>query len=159
MLKIPWGISDTEWQNSHSFVHSSYLLPDDSAGRIARELWWTSQEFSPAGIITTMALHAHISPWGWTIGPLVAAVLRHKSHHIGIIIRSINAYKIMSRTRSNTEPLKVRPPTMDLLLAFVSFIETTYSHISILAREISSFLQLVIDDLASKSPGLYSIPC
>jgi hypothetical protein len=39
--------------NPHSF-HSSYLLPHDSAGRIARELWWTSQ-VSPAGII--------ISPW------------------------------------------------------------------------------------------------
>jgi hypothetical protein len=36
---------------------------DVSAGNIARELWWTSQEFSPAGIIIiiiTMALHAHI---------------------------------------------------------------------------------------------------
>jgi hypothetical protein len=25
MLKIPWGISDTDRQNSHSFEHSSYL--------------------------------------------------------------------------------------------------------------------------------------
>jgi hypothetical protein len=51
-------------QNSHSFAHSSYLLPDVSAGRIARGLWWTSQEFSPAGIIIiiTMAVHVHISP-------------------------------------------------------------------------------------------------
>jgi hypothetical protein len=31
---------------------------------IARELWWMSQGFSPAGItiIITMAVHAHISP-------------------------------------------------------------------------------------------------
>jgi hypothetical protein len=29
----------------------------------ARELWWTSQEFSPAGIIIiAMVLHPHISP-------------------------------------------------------------------------------------------------
>jgi hypothetical protein len=49
-------------QNSLSFLHSPYPLPDVSAGRIARELWWTSQEFSPAGIIITMAVHDHISP-------------------------------------------------------------------------------------------------
>jgi hypothetical protein len=36
------------------------LAPDVSAGRTARDLWWTSQEFSPAGIIPTMALHADI---------------------------------------------------------------------------------------------------
>jgi hypothetical protein len=35
-----------------SFTHSFYLLPDDSSGRIAREFWWTSQEFSPAGFIS-----------------------------------------------------------------------------------------------------------
>jgi hypothetical protein len=45
----------------YSFVHSSYLLSDVSAGRTARELWWMSQEFSPGGIIT-MALHHHVSP-------------------------------------------------------------------------------------------------
>jgi hypothetical protein len=49
-------------KNCHS-VHSSYTLPDVSAGRIARELWWMSQEFSPGDIIIiAMALHAHISP-------------------------------------------------------------------------------------------------
>jgi hypothetical protein len=37
------------------FVHSSCLLPDDSDGRIARELWWMSQEFSSVDII--------IPPW------------------------------------------------------------------------------------------------
>jgi hypothetical protein len=32
-----------------------------TAGWIARELWWTSQEFSLAGIIIfTMAVHAHL---------------------------------------------------------------------------------------------------
>jgi hypothetical protein len=50
-------------QNSHSLVHPSYSLPDFSAGRIIRELWWTSQEFSPVGIIIiTKVLRAHISP-------------------------------------------------------------------------------------------------
>jgi hypothetical protein len=63
MLKIPGGIQILNRQNSHSFIHSSYLLSDDSAGRIARELQWTSQEFSLADIIT-MALHTHISPDG-----------------------------------------------------------------------------------------------
>jgi hypothetical protein len=37
-----------------------------SAGRTDKELWWKSQELSPAGIITTttaaMALNVHISP-------------------------------------------------------------------------------------------------
>jgi hypothetical protein len=32
-----------------------------TAGRTAREFWWTSQEVSLAGIIITMALHAYIS--------------------------------------------------------------------------------------------------
>jgi hypothetical protein len=40
------------------------LASDDSASRIVIELWWTSQEFYPAGIITTMARHTHISPGG-----------------------------------------------------------------------------------------------
>jgi hypothetical protein len=40
------------------------LATDVSAGRTAGELWCTSQELSPAGIIITMALHAHISPGG-----------------------------------------------------------------------------------------------
>jgi hypothetical protein len=37
------------------YVHSSCLLPDDSAGRIAKELWWIKQEFSHVNII--------IPPW------------------------------------------------------------------------------------------------
>jgi hypothetical protein len=76
-----WRISGTDMKNSHLFVHSSYSLPDVSAGRIARELWWTSKEFFPAVIlIITMAFHAHVSPGGCTIGPLVTAVLRRNSH-------------------------------------------------------------------------------
>jgi hypothetical protein len=31
--------------NSYSFCYSTDLLPDDSDGRIIRELWWTRQEF------------------------------------------------------------------------------------------------------------------
>jgi hypothetical protein len=33
------------------FAPSSYMLPDDSAGGIARERWWTNQEFSYDNII------------------------------------------------------------------------------------------------------------
>jgi hypothetical protein len=33
------------------FACFSCLLPDDSAGRIARELWWTIQEFFSVDII------------------------------------------------------------------------------------------------------------
>jgi hypothetical protein len=43
-------------------THSSYLLPD-VAGEIVREIWWTSQEFSSAGISPWFS-HAHISPGG-----------------------------------------------------------------------------------------------
>jgi hypothetical protein len=43
-------------QIHHPFARPSCMLPDDSAGRIARELWWTNQ-FSPLDF-----LHAHIVP-------------------------------------------------------------------------------------------------
>jgi hypothetical protein len=36
-----------------SFANSSFLLKDDSAGRISRELWWTNQEFCSVDIIQT----------------------------------------------------------------------------------------------------------
>jgi hypothetical protein len=38
------------------------LAPDVSAGRNTRELWWMSQELSPASVVIAMALHVHISP-------------------------------------------------------------------------------------------------
>jgi hypothetical protein len=37
------------------FARSSWFLPDDSACRFTRELWWTNQEFSFVDII--------IPPW------------------------------------------------------------------------------------------------
>jgi hypothetical protein len=81
------------WQAKFSLLRPFLLLaPDVSAVRTARELWWTSQKLSPASIIT-MALHVHISPGGWTVLPLVAAVLRHSSHPI-IINRSIVWYAL-----------------------------------------------------------------
>jgi hypothetical protein len=50
-IPIPLSIPPTDSQNI-------------SASTIARELWWTSQEFSPADIIIiiTMALYAYVSP-------------------------------------------------------------------------------------------------
>jgi hypothetical protein len=59
-VKDPLSIKNADIQNSHSF----YSLTDVSAGRIARELWWTSKAFSPAGIIITTVLHAHMSAGG-----------------------------------------------------------------------------------------------
>jgi hypothetical protein len=41
---------------NHSFPQS-YSLPDVSAGRIARELWRTSQEFPPADIPVTRGMN------------------------------------------------------------------------------------------------------
>jgi hypothetical protein len=46
-------------QNSDSFIHYSNSHPHVFAGMIAREIWWTNQEVSPAGIIINMALYAH----------------------------------------------------------------------------------------------------
>jgi hypothetical protein len=66
------------WQAKFSFLRPFLLLsPDICGSRTVRELWWTSQELSPLGIIITMAPYAYISPGGWTVCPLVAAVLRH----------------------------------------------------------------------------------
>jgi hypothetical protein len=36
-----------------AFTTSPALLQDGSAGRIARDLWWTNYEFSPVDIIST----------------------------------------------------------------------------------------------------------
>jgi hypothetical protein len=47
-------------QNSDSFVHSSSSLPDISARRTVRQLWWASQEFY---IIVTTPLDAHMFPF------------------------------------------------------------------------------------------------
>jgi hypothetical protein len=40
------------------------LLLDESASRIARELWWTNQELSPCRYRSVMVLHAYISSGG-----------------------------------------------------------------------------------------------
>jgi hypothetical protein len=48
------------------------LLLVESGVRIARELWWTNQEFP----LPVSFHHAHISTGGWKIGPLAAAVQR-----------------------------------------------------------------------------------
>jgi hypothetical protein len=49
------------WEAKFSLLRPFTLLATDvSAGRTARELWWTSQELYPAGIITT-ALHAQVT--------------------------------------------------------------------------------------------------
>jgi hypothetical protein len=60
------------------FNNSSHFLPDDSAVRITRELWWTSQEFSSVAIIIiiTTILHSYTPPGRWTVGPFVTAVQR-----------------------------------------------------------------------------------
>jgi hypothetical protein len=87
------------------FIHSSYLLPDDSAGRIAREPWWTSQEFSSASIINSPCFsQAHMSPGGQTTGPLVAAVQRHNLTPIDTINGSIKVDAHIHRHEKNYNP-------------------------------------------------------
>jgi hypothetical protein len=55
------------------------LLVDDSAGRVAREIWWTKEEFSPVDIIppwfSMLIYHLGVSK-----KPVGAAVLR-RSHN------------------------------------------------------------------------------
>jgi hypothetical protein len=81
-FKDPWRYFRYWWAKFSILRSFLLLVPDVSVARTARELWWTSQGLSPAGIIIiTMALHVHISSGGWTIGLLVAAVLR-QSHPI-----------------------------------------------------------------------------
>jgi hypothetical protein len=81
------------WYATFSLLRPFLLLARVvAAGRTARELCQTGQELFPAGIIITMALHAHISPGGWTIGPLVAAGLRHSHSFINNI--SVTGFKL-----------------------------------------------------------------
>jgi hypothetical protein len=66
MLKIPWGISDTGRQNSHSFIHSSYLsqmslLVGLTASTVRRVRSYRQSASSPR-------LPRSHSPGGWTIG-------------------------------------------------------------------------------------------
>jgi hypothetical protein len=77
-------------QNSHSFVLFHYSLPDVSAGRIARELWWTSQEFTPNGIIT-MVPRSHINR-GMNNMP-VGGRSSETSHPIGMINQINHLYR------------------------------------------------------------------
>jgi hypothetical protein len=49
------NINTSQGQILIHFTHFSCLLPDISAGRIARELWWTSQVFPYVDIV--------IPPW------------------------------------------------------------------------------------------------
>jgi hypothetical protein len=62
------------------------LAPDVSAGRTARELWCTSQELSPARIITIMALHM-----------MMAAVQRHSLTPPQSISRLVRIYCLYFR--------------------------------------------------------------
>jgi len=77
-------MKDTYEQNSHSFVHFLCSLPDVSAGRFARGLWWTSQGFSSAGIvIIIIIIHHHGSPRSYTTRGmnnrlLVSEIQRHR---------------------------------------------------------------------------------
>jgi hypothetical protein len=60
-------------------------LLDDPAGSIARALVKESGVF-PCRCDSTMVLHAHISPGGWNIGPLLTAVQRRSLNPIDMII-------------------------------------------------------------------------
>jgi hypothetical protein len=62
-VKHPLSISDTEYAKFSLLRPFLLITPYVSAGRTARELGWTRQELSPAGIII-MALHTHIFPGG-----------------------------------------------------------------------------------------------
>jgi hypothetical protein len=46
MLKIPWGISDTEYTKFLCLYPFLLLAPDVFAGRTARELWWIVRSYT-----------------------------------------------------------------------------------------------------------------
>jgi hypothetical protein len=57
--------------NYHLFRPFLLLATDDSAGRTARELWCTNQEFSSVGIIIQITVvHIYIPPWGMNDRPI-----------------------------------------------------------------------------------------
>jgi hypothetical protein len=76
--KISWHVKELykheeilhRQNSSFPFPYPPALLLNDSASRIARELWWMNQD-------STVFLSAYISPGGQTIGPLMATVHRH----------------------------------------------------------------------------------
>jgi hypothetical protein len=52
IIKLHMNKNTLQGQILIPFAHSFCLLPEDSDGRIARELWWTNHEFSSFIIIT-----------------------------------------------------------------------------------------------------------
>jgi hypothetical protein len=60
-----------------------------TAGRIARELWWTSQEFSPASIIISPWLSMLIYHLGMNNRPVGVSACDAYSHPIDIINQSM----------------------------------------------------------------------
>jgi hypothetical protein len=67
--KILWHVKKTSKYDKNNFqgqilihfAHSSCSLPDDSAGKNAREFWWKNQEFSSVDMISALVLHARIT--------------------------------------------------------------------------------------------------
>jgi hypothetical protein len=64
MLKEQSTYLNTEYAKFFLLHPLLLLVSDVTAGIITRELWKTSQKFSPPAIIITMALHVRISPEG-----------------------------------------------------------------------------------------------
>jgi hypothetical protein len=75
-------------QNSHFFIHSSYLLPHDCWQNCQRALVDESGVF-PRQHHLTMVLHVHILLGGWTISQLVDAVQRRSLTPIDTSNRSM----------------------------------------------------------------------
>jgi hypothetical protein len=69
-----------------SFDSSTALLLDESAERIARELWWMNQEIFPCRYHSTMVLHAHISPGRMNNRPIGGCSSEKYSHPTDLII-------------------------------------------------------------------------
>jgi hypothetical protein len=70
-----------------SFTLSSNLLPDGTAGRNARELWWNNQEFSSVDIFSpwSSVLILHIT-WGINNRSIGGCSSVTQSHPINMII-------------------------------------------------------------------------
>jgi hypothetical protein len=88
-----------------SFASSSALLLDDYTGRIAKELWWTNDEFFPVNIHPqwfSMLIYHLGAGGGWTTGPLLAAV---QGHSLTLLTWSSSIYSL-NNAKSSLVTLK-----------------------------------------------------
>jgi hypothetical protein len=147
-----WRNSDTDMRNSHWSVHFSYSLPDISAGSIARELWWTSQEFSPVGIFvpwlstftfTREMSYRHVGGRSSDTCQPIDMIKKRKwtvSRSLLLLLNVTRVIKIGLYVKcSSSQALTILPsPNMQLTLArFTTYFMCAYSFIVLRQTQLS----------------------